>query len=248
MPGHAARRLRGRAPRSTTAPRCCCAPPPVIDRQDEILDLIVLESGKARKHAFDEPTHIALTARYYARTAHAPPRHPAQDRRRAGLTRFKANRVPKGVVGIISPWNYPFTMALSRIDAADLAIGLLRDVDCVAFWRISNGNGPFIIDGTPSGNAVRDVARERLAARVGLALGGALRASHSASKLGFQRWRRLRRRIRGVAGGAAVTLPGAREIRRARSARAAKLAARPERRGDTAINNDERSCMLTASS
>ena len=26
----------------------------VLDRQDEILDLIVLESGKARKHAFDE--------------------------------------------------------------------------------------------------------------------------------------------------------------------------------------------------
>ena len=41
----------------------------VLDRQDEIIDLIVWESGKARKHAFDEPLHIALTARYYARTA-----------------------------------------------------------------------------------------------------------------------------------------------------------------------------------
>ena len=29
-----------------------------------------------------------------------------------GLTRVEVNRVPKGVVGIISPWNYPFTMAL----------------------------------------------------------------------------------------------------------------------------------------
>ena len=28
------------------------------------------------------------------------------------LTRVEINRVPKGVVGIISPWNYPFTMAL----------------------------------------------------------------------------------------------------------------------------------------
>ena len=28
------------------------------------------------------------------------------------LTRVEVNRVPKGVVGIISPWNYPFTMAL----------------------------------------------------------------------------------------------------------------------------------------
>ena len=84
----------------------------VLDRQDEIIDLICWESGKARKHAFDEPLHIALTARYYARTAHRPPRHRAQARRRPGLTRVEVNHVPKGVVGIISPWNYPFTMAL----------------------------------------------------------------------------------------------------------------------------------------
>src|SRR4051812_4476045 len=84
----------------------------VLDRQDEIIDLICWESGKARKHAFDEPLHIALTARYYARTAHD---HLDTQRRRGvipGLTRAEVNRIPKGVVGIISPWNYPFTMAL----------------------------------------------------------------------------------------------------------------------------------------
>lgn len=84
----------------------------VLDRQDEIIDLIVWESGKARKHAFDEPLHIALTARYYARTAH---QHLDTERKLGvvpGLTRVEVNRVPKGVVGIISPWNYPFTMAL----------------------------------------------------------------------------------------------------------------------------------------
>jgi acyl-CoA reductase-like NAD-dependent aldehyde dehydrogenase len=85
----------------------------VLDRQDEIIDLICWESGKARKHAFDEPMHIALTARYYARTAHD---HLDPQRKLGvvpGLTRVEVNRVPKGVVGIISPWNYPFTMALS---------------------------------------------------------------------------------------------------------------------------------------
>jgi len=84
----------------------------VLERQDEIIDLTVWESGKARKHAFDEPLHIALTARYYARTAH---QH-LDTQRKIGvvpaLTRVEVNRVPKGVVGIISPWNYPFTMAL----------------------------------------------------------------------------------------------------------------------------------------
>ncbi|WP_121256894.1 succinic semialdehyde dehydrogenase [Nocardioides ferulae] len=84
----------------------------VLDRQDEIIDLIVWESGKARKHAFDEPLHIALTARYYGRTAHE---HLDTQRKLGvvpGLTRVEVNRVAKGVVGIISPWNYPFTMAL----------------------------------------------------------------------------------------------------------------------------------------
>jgi succinate-semialdehyde dehydrogenase / glutarate-semialdehyde dehydrogenase len=84
----------------------------VLDRQDEIIDLIVWESGKARKHAFDEPLHIALTARYYARTLH---QHLDAQRKLGvvpGLTRVEVNRIPKGVVGIISPWNYPFTMAL----------------------------------------------------------------------------------------------------------------------------------------
>lgn len=84
----------------------------LLDRQDEIIDLIVWETGKARKHAFDEPLHVALTARYYARTAK---QHLATQRKLGvvpGLTRVEVNRVPKGVVGIIAPWNYPFDLAL----------------------------------------------------------------------------------------------------------------------------------------
>ncbi|GAB7006139.1 succinic semialdehyde dehydrogenase [Nocardioides sp. AN3] len=84
----------------------------VLDRQAEIMDLIVLESGKARKHAFDEPLHIALTARYYGRTLAKL----LEAERKPGVfpafTRVDVNHVPKGVVGVISPWNYPFTMAL----------------------------------------------------------------------------------------------------------------------------------------
>ena len=85
----------------------------VLERQDEILDLIQWESGKSRKNAFEEVAHVAMTARYYGRTAH---RHLDTTRRLGlypALTRVDLNRVPKGVVGVISPWNYPFTMALS---------------------------------------------------------------------------------------------------------------------------------------
>jgi acyl-CoA reductase-like NAD-dependent aldehyde dehydrogenase len=85
----------------------------VLDRQDEILDLIGWESGKARKNGYEELAHVALTARYYGRTTG---RHLATERRMGlfpALTRIDVNHVPKGVVGLISPWNYPFTLAMS---------------------------------------------------------------------------------------------------------------------------------------
>jgi succinate-semialdehyde dehydrogenase/glutarate-semialdehyde dehydrogenase len=85
----------------------------VLDRQGELLDLMQLETGKARKHAFEEIADVALVCRHYARTAErllAP-------RRRAGiypvLTRTTELHHPKGVVGIIAPWNYPLTLAIS---------------------------------------------------------------------------------------------------------------------------------------
>lgn len=93
----------------------------VLDHSAELLDLIGLESGKARKHAFDEPLHVALTARYYARSAG---RHLATRRVAGalpGLTRAEVNQIPKGVVGVISPWNYPLTMAISDGLAALMA-------------------------------------------------------------------------------------------------------------------------------
>src|SRR3954452_455931 len=93
----------------------------VLDRQDEIIDLICWETGKARRHAFDEPLHVALTARYYGRTA----RQHLDTTRRIGvipaLTRVEVHHVPRGVVGIISPWNYPFDLALIDGIAALLA-------------------------------------------------------------------------------------------------------------------------------
>jgi succinate-semialdehyde dehydrogenase/glutarate-semialdehyde dehydrogenase len=85
----------------------------VLDRQDEILDLIQWEAGKARKHAFEEVAHVAMTARYYSRLA----RQLLAPRRQRGifpvLTRVDLHRAPKGVVGLITPWNYPFAMAIS---------------------------------------------------------------------------------------------------------------------------------------
>lgn len=93
----------------------------VLDRQEEILDLIQLESGKARRHAYEEVIDAAITARYYAyhgRAAVAP-------RRRRGalplLTRTEELRHPKGLVGFIAPWNYPLALGISDAVPALLA-------------------------------------------------------------------------------------------------------------------------------
>jgi succinate-semialdehyde dehydrogenase / glutarate-semialdehyde dehydrogenase len=85
----------------------------LLARQGEGLDLIQLENGKARRHAFEEVIDVAQTCRYYARTA---PRL-LRPHRRAGalpvLTRTWEYHHPKGVVGVISPWNYPLTLGVS---------------------------------------------------------------------------------------------------------------------------------------
>jgi succinate-semialdehyde dehydrogenase/glutarate-semialdehyde dehydrogenase len=85
----------------------------VLQHQDEVLDLIQLENGKARRHAFEEILDVCLTARYYANTAadYLGPK------RRQGaqlmLTQVTELHHPKGLVGIISPWNYPLTLGIS---------------------------------------------------------------------------------------------------------------------------------------
>ena len=85
----------------------------VLARQDEVLDLVQIESGKARRHAFEEVVDVALNARRYARTA----RRDLAPARRPGLVPLLSQvhelRHPKGVVGIVSPWNYPLTLAVS---------------------------------------------------------------------------------------------------------------------------------------
>ncbi|MFF4276824.1 succinic semialdehyde dehydrogenase [Streptomyces sp. NPDC001536] len=93
----------------------------VLERQDEIMDLIQAENGKARRDAFLEVGDIAQTTRYYTRTARALLR----PRRRRGafpvLTHTTELHHPKGVVGVISPWNYPFTLGTGDTIPALLA-------------------------------------------------------------------------------------------------------------------------------
>ena len=93
----------------------------VLDRQAELLDLVQLESGKARLHAYEEVGDCAIVARHYAR------RGPSllRETRHVGvfpvLSRAVEHHRPKGVVGIVSPWNYPLSLAVTDAIPALLA-------------------------------------------------------------------------------------------------------------------------------
>lgn len=82
----------------------------VLDRQNEVLDIIQLENGKTRKDAFLEVADMAITSRYYGHTAAALLRPHRRRGALPGLTSAIEIRHPKGVVGLVSPWNYPLSL------------------------------------------------------------------------------------------------------------------------------------------
>ncbi len=83
----------------------------VLDHRDELMDLIQAENGKARRDAFLEVGDIAITCRYYARTAASLLAPAARAGLIPGLTSVRELRHPRGVVTVISPWNYPLSLA-----------------------------------------------------------------------------------------------------------------------------------------
>jgi succinate-semialdehyde dehydrogenase/glutarate-semialdehyde dehydrogenase len=93
----------------------------VLDRREELLDVMQLETGKSRGDAYEEVMDVAVTARYYAtRVADQL----ASERRRGALPGLSTARVhhdPVGVVGVIAPWNYPLTLAIGDAIPALLA-------------------------------------------------------------------------------------------------------------------------------
>jgi succinate-semialdehyde dehydrogenase/glutarate-semialdehyde dehydrogenase len=135
-----------------------------LRHRDELADLVQLESGKARLSAFEEVAGVALAARYYGRMAHRL----LKRKHRAAFVPVaivaRELRHPLGVVGIVSPWNFPLLLgvtdtlpalvagnavvhkpdaqaALTTLRARELLVeaGLPSDV-----WQIVVGDGPTI--------------------------------------------------------------------------------------------------------
>lgn len=113
----------------------------VLARREEGLDLLQLETGKARRDAMEEILDVLLTARHYARDAHRllrPRRHRGAFPLAVGVRELHQ---PRGVVGVIAPWNYPLTLAVSDAIPALLAgntILLKPDAQTtmIALWAV----------------------------------------------------------------------------------------------------------------
>ncbi|MEV7174777.1 succinic semialdehyde dehydrogenase [Streptomyces sp. NPDC093224] len=84
----------------------------VLARQAEILDLIQLETGKARLHAHEEVQAVAVSARHYGRKAPSYLRPKGHTGAMPTLTKVTELRQPRGVVGQIAPWNYPLELSV----------------------------------------------------------------------------------------------------------------------------------------
>ena len=93
----------------------------LLARQNEVLDLIQWETGKARFHAYQEVAQVAMLARHYARRGGHYLREHRHRGFLLGFTKVREVRIPKGVIGIISPWNYPLYLGVGDVLPALLA-------------------------------------------------------------------------------------------------------------------------------
>ncbi len=113
----------------------------VLKRRDTALDIVQLETGKARRDAMEELLDVLVTARHYGRDARRllrPIRHRGVFPLMVGVQELHH---PRGLIGVLAPWNYPLTLAVSDAIPALLAgnaVILKPDVQTTltALWAI----------------------------------------------------------------------------------------------------------------
>lgn len=167
----------------------------LIANQEKLMDLLQSETGKSRAHAFEEVTGALGAISYYAKTTAGLMK---RKRVRAGvpfmLSAF-TEPAPVGVVGVITPWNYPLALTMMDVIPALMAgnavvqkadnqtaktVQMARDISVEAgipahIWQVVHG------DAAEVGNAVTDNAD--YVAFTGSTATGKIVATRAASRL-----------------------------------------------------------------
>jgi acyl-CoA reductase-like NAD-dependent aldehyde dehydrogenase len=93
----------------------------IFDARDEVVEIVSRESGKPRVEAIFTELLLALdTADFLARRGpewlrpERVPHHNLAVKAKSGWLEYQ----PHGVVAVISPWNYPFSIPMSQVIAA----------------------------------------------------------------------------------------------------------------------------------
>ncbi len=93
----------------------------LVEQADSIAALIVAEQGKNQVEAYGEVISALELLHFYSRRAAAILRTRSISPRLGVLRSHRLVAQPRGVVGIISPWNYPFTLSMEPLIAALVA-------------------------------------------------------------------------------------------------------------------------------
>ena len=140
--------------------------------RERLMDAVQSETGKTRGQAFEEIFQGAQATRYYAVSAASVLR---TRRRRAGIPLVIQTRVsykPKGIIGVITPWNFPLSLSLMDvIPALAAGNGVVQKADNQGALSVLASRKAFIDAGVPAalwavvagdgneiGNAVVDAA------------------------------------------------------------------------------------------
>jgi succinate-semialdehyde dehydrogenase/glutarate-semialdehyde dehydrogenase len=123
----------------------------LIERRELLIDAVQTETGKTRGQAFEEVFVGASTTRYYALGAERMLR---THRRRGGIPVVISASVgyrAKGLVGVITPWNYPLSLSLFDVIPA-LAAGnaVVQKADNQGALSILASRRAFIDAGVPA--------------------------------------------------------------------------------------------------
>ncbi|NNH69072.1 succinate-semialdehyde dehydrogenase (NADP(+)) [Nocardia uniformis] len=93
----------------------------IVENREYLMDIVQAETGKARWAAQEEIMGLIFAARYFSRIAPetlAPHSVPGAF---PILNRTQVRTQPKGVVGVIAPWNYPMLLSVGDSIPALLA-------------------------------------------------------------------------------------------------------------------------------